>query len=466
MKLRLTFSFSLCLLTLSFICAGDPPDRYPDIRKILEAVETVSVKVPVLNDRARSAELLGRLYARAGYLDAAARAYRRTTTLPVQLWKARIVYGDWLTAEKEAAAVNEPNDRATAQLYMADTLWRIGDPENAKKCLEEGRQSNTHSTDPTRRTQLAALLEQTATYLNDPPPSPLSSTPHPPNKSETPPSTLPPFPITPEGFGTHTSAGGATQTNADSDLLTELYSRIAAHDEPGLFKLVNTAATPFQKTLALASMEHLLLQRGDPKLADSLAATMPEADPECVLAKAEALNSIGAAWLRKGEIEKARTDFDSARKLVESAAGLTLGQIRVAVEIAEAQAKQASLSALSEETLNWATQAALQLPVFNPASRSEAPPPPVRPHYRDEAYKEILTACIQTDHLTLARRVSDLWENLGNSSGIGVVDVWFKTGWPTEAIAFAARIQNEKERVGTQLFLCGKLLDDAGAPNI
>lgn len=101
--------------------------------------------------------------------------------------------------------------------------------------------------------------------LNDPPPSPLSAIPNPPNKGEPPPSTLPPFPITPEGFGTHTSAGGATQANADSELLTQLYSRIAARDEPGLFQLVNTAATPFQKTLALAGMEHLLLQRGDRK---------------------------------------------------------------------------------------------------------------------------------------------------------------------------------------------------------
>jgi len=121
-----------------------------------------------------------------------------------------------------------------------------------------------------------------------PPPSPLSAIPNPPNKGETSPSTLPPFPITPEGFGTHTSAGGATQANADSELLTQLYSRIAARDKPGLFQLVNTAATPFQKALALASMEQLLLQRGDPKLADSLAATMPEADPEWALAKAEA----------------------------------------------------------------------------------------------------------------------------------------------------------------------------------
>jgi hypothetical protein len=191
---------------------------------------------------------------------------------------------------------------------------------------------------------------------------------------------LPPFPITPDGFGTHSSTRGTTQINADSELITELYGRVAARDREGLIRIVDNAATPFQKSLALASVEHLLIQEGKPEIAESYAAGIPESSAECVLAKAEALNSVGAEWLRKGDVERARSDFESALKLAKTPQELPLGQVRVIVEIAEAQGKETSMSASAEESLNIAEQVAMKLPIFNPATRGKEPHP-VRPKF-------------------------------------------------------------------------------------
>jgi tetratricopeptide (TPR) repeat protein len=345
---------------------------------------------------------------------------------------------------EEAAAIPNPEQRLNAQLSIADVLWRMGDSENARKCVEDARNTAPKVADPTRRSQLTALLDQTAEYVKSDPPNRLSATPTPRRRSEPKPSNLPPFPITPDGFGTHSSTRGTTQINADSELITELYGRVAARDREGLIRIVDNAATPFQKSLALASVEHLLIQEGKPEIAESYAAGIPESSAECVLAKAEALNSVGAEWLRKGDVERARSDFESALKLAKTPQELPLG---------------------AEESLNIAEQVAMKLPIFNPATRGKEPHP-VRQRYRNEAYQEILAASVQTNNLAFARHVADLWKAMGSGSGVGVIGAWLGAGRPDEAIAFAAGIENVAERVKTQLFLAMQLLDEAGAPNI
>lgn len=263
---------TLFLISLCFAIASDQVDRHPDIRKILQAAEAASTDIQVLDDRTRPAEMLGRLYARAGYLNASAHAYSRTSAVPFALLKARAVYGDLRTATREAAAIPNPEQRLNAQLSIADVLWRMGDSENARKCVEEAETTAPLVADPTRRSQLKALLDQTAEYVKYDPPNRLSATPAPRPRSEPQPSTLPPFPITPEGFGVHSSTSRTAQITADSELITELYGRVAAGDREGLIRIVQNATTPFQKTLALASVEHLLIQEGKPEIAETYAA--------------------------------------------------------------------------------------------------------------------------------------------------------------------------------------------------
>jgi len=58
--------------------------------------------------------------------------------------------------------------------------------------------------------------------------------------------------------------------------------------------ITESAATPFQKALGIASLEHILIQQHEPALAEREAKRIPEADSPSSLAKAEALSRGGS----------------------------------------------------------------------------------------------------------------------------------------------------------------------------
>ena len=57
--------------------------------------------------------------------------------------------------------------------------------------------------------------------------------------------------------------------------MTNLYGRVSAGDRDGLAWLAEGAATPFQKALGLASIEHLLIQVRQPEGAEQYAKQIP-----------------------------------------------------------------------------------------------------------------------------------------------------------------------------------------------
>lgn len=69
--------------------------------------------------------------------------------------------------------------------------------------------------------------------------------------------------------------------------------------------------------------------------------------------------------MRKGSVERAPSDFESALKLANTPQELPLGRVRVIVEIAEAQGREASMSTSAEQSLKTAEQIALELPILN-----------------------------------------------------------------------------------------------------
>src|SRR5262249_14395595 len=136
------------------------------------------------------------------------------------------------------------------------------------------------------------LIAQQREALPNEPPVPLSPTPHP----KTPvmaSSNVPAFPITVDGFRDQNPDDTTKQTKVDEGYLTQLYALVAARNSAQLRKHVEEASTPFQKTLGLASLEHLLIQLGTLELADESARTMPDDSADCSLAKAEALTAAG-----------------------------------------------------------------------------------------------------------------------------------------------------------------------------
>ena len=119
--------------------------------------------------------------------------------------------------------------------------------------------------------------------------------------------------------------------------MKRLYERAAAGDRAGIEHITESAATPFQKALGIASLEHILIQQHEPELAEQYAKRIPETDSPSSLAKAEALSAAAEAWLRMFNKERGRTDFDSAKQIVFAVRDLPLGKISVLASIAAAQ---------------------------------------------------------------------------------------------------------------------------------
>jgi hypothetical protein len=83
-------------ITMAPVAKGS--DFYPEIRAIIREAELASVNIRFLNDRSNPSGWAGRLYAQAGYLEDAARAFTKALDSPSMkpepsLWRARVVYG-------------------------------------------------------------------------------------------------------------------------------------------------------------------------------------------------------------------------------------------------------------------------------------------------------------------------------------------------------------------------------------
>ncbi len=79
---------------------------------------------------------IGALYAHAGYLDDAERAFARSPSSvpgpPYPLWRGWVVYGRLDRAEKSIDAVIDPEAKARFLLSLADLLWRTGQADEAR----------------------------------------------------------------------------------------------------------------------------------------------------------------------------------------------------------------------------------------------------------------------------------------------------------------------------------------------
>ena len=106
---------------------------------------------------------------------------------------------------------------------------------------------------------MLATIDQGLQFVSDPPPNLISATPHPrprPNVQDSP---IPPFPITPDGFQDASPQETTARSSLNGELMKRLYERAAAGDRAGIEHITENAATPFQKALGIASLEHILI---------------------------------------------------------------------------------------------------------------------------------------------------------------------------------------------------------------
>ncbi len=247
-------------------------------------------------------------------------------------------------------------------------------------------------------------------------------------------------------------------------MIRQLYAHAAAGDLAGIKETTDAAPTPFQRAIAIASLEHVLIQQHKPDLADRQAEKIPEDDSACQLAKAEAFSAVATEWLHKLDEDRAKADFARAKGLVLSVHDLLFGKISVLVSIAETQSRNGMMEA-GKATFQNAIELALKLPPRPQYVQGvRRPTPPRGVHYRDEGFPNILRAAIRSRNLSLVDDAATAWAKSGDQVGSAVVDAWLAEGRAEEAVTAARRIEDPDRRVSNLLGLARTILDEQGAP--
>jgi hypothetical protein len=445
------------------------PDLYPQVHALVLEAEAVSVNMHILKDNSNPHTWAGDILAHAGYLEDAERAYARSpgpsADPPYMLWRAWVVYGHLERAAQVLDSATSAEKKSTYFASFADLLWRTGQPQQARERYKAARVVALKIADPVKRKQTLSMIDQGLRFVSDPPPELLTPTPHPRPRLSVQDSPVPLFPITADGFQDVDPNETAARASANAELMTRLYDRAAVGDRAGIESITDGAATPFQKALGIASLEHILIQERQPELAEEYAKKIPETDSSSSLARAEALSAVATAWLRARNGDRARADFDAAKRIVFSVPELPLGRVSVLVSIAAAQLKGEMIED-GDATFRGAIELAQRLP-----QRPRVPPgvwrlpTPLGVHYKDEAFEKILRAAIHARDLPIANEATQIWSKTGDNVGSAVVNAWLGEGRPDEAIAAVRRIEDPEWRVSDLLSLARDLLNAAGAPN-
>jgi tetratricopeptide (TPR) repeat protein len=461
--LKLMSFASLVTIPISLLAqASDQADRYPLIRSLLQEAETAAIGIRYFDDRSNPRSWASTLYARAGYLSDAIRANDGRADA-YHVWKARVLYGELEAVDKTFDSISDPEDKASRLISLADFLWRMGEPDKARVRFEAAKPPASRVANQSHRNRLLASIEQGLTYVANDPPELLTPQPKPQPLRPVRESPLPAFPITSDGFRQRGAKDIETAATANAEFLTNLYGRVVARDREGLAKLVEAAATPFQKVLGLASVEHLLILVRQPEEAERYAKLMPTPDSDCSLAKAEALSAVGAAWLEANNPERAQQNFEAAISLVNSVRDLPLGKVMVLLSIARAQSK-GGMVATSGATLQLAKELAQGLPLRQATSGSGSARPVAGVHFRDEAYERMLQVAVEMRNLGAAQEIANLWRQADSKADPDIIRAWFDADRVDDAINYARAIPEASQRAKTILVLAQALLDRAGAP--
>jgi hypothetical protein len=182
-----------------------------------------------------------------------------------------VVYGRLDRAEKSIDAINDPERKALFVSSLADLLWRMGQADQARLKFAQAKELAAKVADLAHRKQLLTSIDQGIKFVSDPPPDLVTTAPHPRPKFNVEDSPIPLFPITADGFKDTDPNATTARASVNSDFMKQLYDRVAARDPDGLRRLTESASTPFQKALALVSLEHLMILSRKSELAEEFA---------------------------------------------------------------------------------------------------------------------------------------------------------------------------------------------------
>jgi hypothetical protein len=435
-------------------------DLYPKIHEIILEAEADSAGMLVLPDKSRPIEYAASLLARAGYIDDA----KKAGASPVRLVRAWTLYGDADGAYRAAMAEADPERRTNSLQNIVDILWRMGRIEQARTILNAARDASKTIADPSHRKLRAQGIEQLSGLLLEEPPERLSQEPKPKTRSVRG-STVPPFPVTTDGFRKRDPKTIADDAKQNAEFMTQIYTLVAAGNRQGLLNLAESAKSSFQKMLAWASLEHLFIQLGVPVEAEGYARLIVEDGADCTLAKVEALAAAGSTWGRRKEPQQAARCFDDALHLAATVGrDLAFGRATVVARVAGAEV-DAGLTPQASAAFDLALDLTRLVPLRPKPVNRVYPANALDNNFQDNVYRTIFeTACTAHDTATARKAQKALHESSGISANGTIVTDWIDAGNADEAIAYARGLQDRAERVSALLNIADRWLDAAGAP--
>jgi hypothetical protein len=439
-------------------------DRYSEIHQLIGDAESAMAHADLSKFRPNPYQSTARLYAIAGYWKDATRLAAKAGPTSPYLNGVRIQNGNVDEALRQTATITDLDDRIRRFCADAYSLWLMGDRTNAARAIQQAEHTAAVIPDPSHRAaQLRVIASQKVEFQRQPP-LPLSSTERAIRRRDPPASSsLPLFPVTAEGFRNRSGEVLAQAAQENGVYLTRLYALAETTDGDSLRKHLDSAYSPFQKTLGLATIEHLLLQHGQIQAAENIANTIPDDGADCSLAKGEALTAAGVAWTHKEESERARLAFEAALRNIRGVnQDLAFGKVKVLAALAGAQT-DAGFVVSAKDTLELAWKVAAALPAIPRPFLQHISARAPKPIFRHDGYRVIFDAAVRTHDLGAARRTVELWKQSDRESDVSIVSAWLSVEQPEEAIAYVRSLKNAKDRAEALLVLIERLLARAGA---
>jgi tetratricopeptide (TPR) repeat protein len=433
------------------------------MRDLILEGEKAASGVGVFPDKSRPDEWGARLLARSGYVDEAAALWAKSGGNQIYLIRARTYYGQFEIARKEALSASSPEKRSGLLGQIADVLWKMGQPAQARQVLEEARTAAAQITDPqSRGRRLSGIQDAISSLAGDPPV-------HMPEKvrhGSPVVSPVPPFPVNTDGYRYRDPKKVASEAEDNARYLTRLFELAVAGDREGLVQLTVAARSPFQRTLAFATLAHVFIQLSRPHDAEEYARLIEEDREDCSLAKAEALDGVAMAWIRNGQTKDALRCFDDALHLLSTVRpDLAFGRSVVVAKV--------GIDQWRSERVHEA-EATIELSV-NLAKLASARPKPVNGVYpkgsldnhttREDALRQIFEMAAHARMAQSARKVAKAYrEAVGRGVDMAIIQIWVGSGDPAEAEAYVHGMEDKTEGAQALFVLVQSWLDHNGVP--
>ena len=449
------------LLTLQLLQAQG---QHPELRAIiLEAID-LTKDIRRFPDRGSPQNQAAELLARAGYAEDAEEVIRQyldeASFPPYYLWKSWAVYGPQQRMDQYLATLKDPNARVGILTSYASTLWRLGQKEKARQTYLAAQNLLPKVTILQKRTNSTNAIAQGLKYIDDDAPSPLSTRTIPLPKRTPAPSLVGRFPITPNGFTPQSPMEREASSFYDEKLIQELYASLKAGKLQDLDRIISSAATPFQKAMGIASVQHIMNQGGLVDLSEACARAIPTTDDNAKMAKAEALASAATALAIGGEKNRARALFIAAGEQVPNIPQNPLARIQVLVNIALRQAT-ADFDADAQATWIRAIQLAQDFPsaptVWNQRKKGVK--------YREEAFWPLISEAVEFQRIAFATQAANAWAVTDKAAIGSLVSALLRCDDFQLALATARKIPDPHLRGQELLSVASSWLNAIRAPN-